>query len=143
MFNDYFGSVSDGRLGTRRFIMLWLVLIAGFVILGLLIGASIGVAERLIGGDVEAVRKTLSQNFGLPVIIALAVIFVAFAFANLNILAKRARDVGLPGWITAIVIAGLSGGVSQATGSGAVAGLGLLLTLILAFIPSNQFRRND
>jgi uncharacterized membrane protein YhaH (DUF805 family) len=110
MVDDYFGSVMSGRLQSQRFIILWLALMITFVVLGMLIGASIGIAERLIGGDLATAQKLLAEKLGIPAIVAVFVIFVLFGFANLNIIAKRARDIGLPGWLTAIVLAGLIGG---------------------------------
>ena len=137
MIGDYLGSALSGRLQTKRFIILWLALMLAFVAFGLLIGASIGVAERLIGGDLATAQKLLIEKLGLPAIIGVFVIFILFAFAKLNIIAKRARDIGLPGWLTAIVLAGLIGGSTQAVGQTSAAGIGMLLLIALAFVPTN------
>jgi len=141
MLGEYFGEISDGRLNTRRFILLWLVLVAVFVVFALLIGTSIGIAEHLIGGDLENAQAILRENLAIPAIIAIAVFFLLFAFAKLNIIAKRARDTGLPGWLSAIIIAGLTGASSQLAGGVSSGGVGLLLLVILTFIPTNTFRR--
>ena len=137
MIGDYFGSALSGRLQTKRFIILWLALMLAFTAFGLLIGASIGVAERLIGGDLATAQKLLIEKLGLPAIIGVFVIFILFAFAKLNIIAKRARDIGMPGWLTAIVLAGLIGGSTQAVGQASAGGIGMLLLIVLAFVPTN------
>jgi uncharacterized membrane protein YhaH (DUF805 family) len=93
MFGDYFGSVTSGRLQTRRFVVLWLALIIAFIAIGLLIGVSIGIAERAIGGDLATAQKLLTEKLGTPAIVAVFLIFVLFLFAKLNIIAKRARDM--------------------------------------------------
>jgi uncharacterized membrane protein YhaH (DUF805 family) len=116
MVDDYFGSVISGRLRTQRFIILWFVLMIAFVVLGFLIGVSIGIAERLTGGDLATAQKLLAETLGVPDIVAVLVIFVLLGFAKLNIIAKRARDIGMPGWLTAIILAGLVGGSTQAMG---------------------------
>jgi uncharacterized membrane protein YhaH (DUF805 family) len=141
MVDDYFGSVMSGRLQTQRFIILWLALMITFVVLGMLIGVSIGIAERLIGGDLATAQKLLTEKLGIPAIVAVFTIFVLFGFAKLNIIAKRARDIGLPGWLTAIVLAGLIGGSTQAVGPGSAGGLGMLLLIVLAFVPTNALAR--
>ncbi len=137
MIGDYFGSALSGRLQTKRFIILWLALMLAFAAFGLLIGASIGVAERLIGGDLATAQKLLIEKLGLPAIIGVFVIFILFAFAKLNIIAKRARDIGMPGWLTAILLAGLIGGSTQAVGQASAGGIGMLLLIVLAFVPTN------
>ena len=141
MVDDYFGSVTSGRLQTQRFIILWLALMIAFVVLGMLIVVSIGIAERLIGGDLATAQKLLAEKLGIPAIVAVFAISVLFGFAKLNIIAKRARDIGLPGWLTAIVLAGLIGGSTQAAGPGLAGGLGMLLLIVLTFVPTNALAR--
>jgi uncharacterized membrane protein YhaH (DUF805 family) len=140
MVRDYFGDFANGRLKSIPFMVRWLVLLAIFfgVLIG--IGAAIGITERLAGGDVEALQRELAQNLGGPFAIAMLVFLVLVLIANLNIIAKRARDVGLPGWLTAIGIAGLSGGISQVAGPTGTGGLGLLLLIVLTFLPTDMLR---
>jgi uncharacterized membrane protein YhaH (DUF805 family) len=143
MIADYFGDVFAGRLSAKRFLIRWAVLVLTFLVAAIGLGALIGITERLIGGDIAEVQRSLAENFGGPAAIILLISFFAFAFAMLNIIAKRARDVGLPGWLTALVIAGLSGAATQATGQSTSGGLGLLLTLILAFLPTDWLAKRD
>lgn len=142
MFIDYFGSVGSGRLHTLRFIVLWFALATSFIALGLLIGVSIGIAERLVGGDLATAQKLLAEELGMPAIFAAFALFVLFGFAKLNIIAKRARDTGLPGWLTAIVLAGLIGGSSQMVGTEVAGGVGMLLLILLAFVPTDTWAQS-
>jgi len=141
MLEDYFAEIGSGRLKTSRFIALWLLLIGILISFALLLGASLGIAERLVGGDIAEAQETLRRALPIPAVIGIVLFFVLFAFAKLNIIAKRARDIGLPGWLTAIIIATLSGAAALATKIGAAGGTGLLLLLILAFVPSDALRR--
>ncbi|MEO1204775.1 MAG: DUF805 domain-containing protein [Pseudomonadota bacterium] len=143
MFKDYLFEISDGRLKTMPFLVRWLILLAVFIGLAIGIGAAIGMTERLIGGDIDAVRQELSSNLGTAIAILVLLTFFVFAFAKLNIIAKRARDVGLPGWLTALVIAALFGAAPQVTGHAATGGLGMLLVLILAVLPTDMMRRKS
>ncbi|MEM6934340.1 MAG: hypothetical protein AAF526_12235 [Pseudomonadota bacterium] len=141
MLKDYFGEFADGRLASGRFIFLWIVLIAGVLMLAIGIGLSIGLAERLIGGDLQEAQRLLRETLGLPAVLAFLAIGLGLAVAKLNIIAKRARDIGLPGWLTAIIIAGLTGGASQAAGEAASGGMGFILLLFLAFLPTGLIAR--
>ncbi len=141
MLKDYFGDVRIGRLETPRFVVLWVMLVVFFVIVGLLLGAGIGIAEHILGGDLATARASLRQQLAMPAVIAVAIGFILLAFAKLNIVAKRARDIGLPGWLTAIVIAGLVGGASQLAPGASAGGLGMLLLIVLAFVPTDALRR--
>lgn len=141
MFNDYFGGLSNGRLASIPFLLRWLILLALFIGVFVGLGAAIGLTERIVGGDLAALQRDLAASLGGPLAIVLLVALLVFVFANLNITAKRARDIGLPGWLTAIVIAMLSGGISQATGQPETGGLGFLLLLILTFLPTDMMRR--
>lgn len=141
MLRDYFGELTGGRLKPIRFVVLWILLVVLFVAFGVLVGASIGIAERLVGGDFMETQRLARESLALPGVIVVAVVFLCLALAKLNIIAKRARDVGLPGWLTAVLIAVLSIGTSQAA-SGPVAGsLGFLLLIILAVLPTGMLRR--
>ena len=143
MIKDYFLDVFDGRLRSIPFLIRWLILLALMIGLAIGLGAVIGVTERLVGGDIQALQQELSSNLGGPVAILMLVAILVFAFANLNITAKRARDVGLPGWLTAIVIAALSGGASQVSGQATTGGLGLILLVILTFLPTDMIRKDS
>ena len=141
VLRDYFTQLAAGRLGRGRYVLLWVGLI-GFLLLGmLLILVGMGVGLGVASGEFATMPERIADAIGLPAIVALIVLALAAVFANLNIVAKRARDTGLPGWLVAVVYLLISGGGSQAGESGSVGGLGLLLMLILAVIPTDQFRR--
>ena len=140
MFKVYFGDLSDGRLKGLAFLGYWLLLIAIFFGFGFLAVVAIGLGEHVIGGDLAKAQDALRKALGVPFLIVFGLFFLGLVFANLNIMAKRARDIGLPGWITAIVAAGLSGLGGQAM-HGVGGGLGLLIILALVLIPTDFARR--
>ena len=69
-----------------------LVLVIGFGI-----GASIGLAERVVGGEVADAQTAITENLGIPGVVVIIAIFSVLLFAHLNVAAKRIRDMGLPG----------------------------------------------
>lgn len=141
MIKDYWGEFANGRLAGKRFFILWIILIIAIVVFGLVVGASIGLAEKLIGGNIAEAQAHLRENFSLPAIVIVAVIGILALVAKLNIIAKRARDIGLPGWISAVVIAGLVGGATQYSHSTTGGGLGMMILIILALIPTDAIKR--
>jgi hypothetical protein len=51
--------------------------------------------------------------------------------------------VGLLGWLTEVAIAARSGGASKVTGQAVTGGLGLLLLLVLALLPTDLMRQKS
>jgi uncharacterized membrane protein YhaH (DUF805 family) len=140
MLKDYFGAVTTGKLKRLRFVGLWVALIVAFFGFGILVAASIGVAEHMIGRDLAAAQNIIREKLAIPAIVGVVAAVLAVGFANLNIMAKRARDVGLPGWITAIVIAAMSGSASQMMDTNLSGGMGGILLIILAVLPSGMIK---
>lgn len=143
MFRDYFGELATGRIGRRRFVLLTLGLIGIALIAMLALVVSVGVASHVFAGDIEEAQTRLAAGLGLPAIAGLVVLGVGVTFANANIVAKRARDTGLPGWPVALVYLVVSGGASQAADGNGSAGIGFLVFILLALIPTGQFARPE
>ncbi len=153
MLNTYFGDVTSGRLLRLPFVGYLILLQVIMIALGLGVAASLGVAENLVGGDLQEAQTMLREKFGIPVMIGFAIFFALFIFADLNLKAKRIRDIGLPGWWTllaALVISIVIGMIvnialgSNLETSKQVSGIiSAIAFLALLFIPSNTFSRNS
>ncbi len=153
MFKTYFGDVTSGYLQRLSFIGYIVLLYVLFFALMLAGAASLGLAENLIGGDLQETQAMLQKKLGIPVVITIAVSLFLFIFATLNLKAKRIRDMGLPGWWTLLavwiisviilvivnVVAG-SDPVLSKTISSAMSAIGVLA---LIFIPSDTFSGNN
>lgn len=137
----FFGEIRDGRLGRMAFLA-WTVLLALVVIgFGLLAGASLAVVQNLIGGDPRTSQALLEEVLAGPLVIALTLVGLVVLFAQYNLVAKRARDIGLPGWPTVLAVLLLTG-LAGATLSEAVIGLlNGVLGLALLLIPTDALRR--
>ena len=139
MFGVLFGDITSGRL--LRLPYLGYSILIG--VLGLLIaigiGASLGIAERLVGGDIQQAQEQLREQFGIPAIIIIGAIFSVLFLAHLNLMAKRIRDMGLPGWwmvLALFVAAALTAGFVSQQASGA---FNSLTWLALLLIPTGMF----
>ena len=140
MINALFGDVKTGRLMRLQYLgysLLLSLLMFGF---GLAIVLAIGAGEHIIGGDLQQAQDKLREMFTLPLMIVYAVVMPLFVFIGLNILAKRIRDIGLPGWLTVLVIIVLEGVASFAVSSGAGSGLHTLVWIALLLIPTDTFK---
>lgn len=90
MFQDMFGEFTTGRVGRGKFVFLTLLLGLSLVVFAMLIGGGIGVFERLGGtADTPGVQPAA---FGT--VLAFFVAGVIVAIGQLNLVGKRARDIG-------------------------------------------------
>jgi len=117
-----------GRSGRARF---WLTLLLQFV--AVLVG----------GGFVIALSSAQLTRAGFP--LALALFGAAFVLSLCNAV-KRLHDIGWSGWCVAPILllellvgmADLGSGEGGVGASGAMSGLGLLITILLGALPGTQ-----
>lgn len=136
MLRKLFADVAAGRLTRLQYLGCWAVLGVAFIAGGIALGAGIGVAERLIGGDLAEAQQALKSRLGGPLLVVLGLALAAALFAHLNIAAKRMRDIGLPGWLAVLAVAVLSGVVSGGVGAEAGSLWGAVVMLVLLLVPS-------
>jgi len=98
MLKTLFGDAATGRLARLPYLGYWFLLGLLGIVIAIGIGASIGVAEQAIGGDIQQAQAHLRENLGLPAISFIFAVGILLLFGNLNLMAKRIRDMGLPGW---------------------------------------------
>jgi len=134
MFKTYFGEFKSGRLQRLPFLGYAFLIIAvqfAFVFATVL---AIGGAEMAIGGDLATAQEAILKSLAIPYLIIFAIFMAALLIAGMNITAKRARDIGLPGWlfvaglifISVLISNFIFPNLSQAIST--VAGLGLLFS---------------
>ena len=150
MIRAFLGALTTGRLARLPFIGFWVLLWVLFALYGLGIALGIGLAEPLIFDDLATAQGYLLEHFAPPVLAALGLFCLLFVFAQFNLLAKRIRDMGLPGWSVLLLIAltsGVLGAVLPPGGelmrlenqvNGSFNGV---LVLALLLIPSGLFAR--
>ena len=164
MWKVYFGEWQSGRLKRLPYLGYdVLLMVLGFVIvMGVLLLAG-GSMERILSMGLAGVLESM----GLVLILAIFVVFIALGIANLNIMAKRIRDMGLPAWgtVAGIILMSIvlnllfpsqqmavgaavadingalsaTGNMQASTGSIVSEGFNMLVFLCLVFIPSDTF----
>ena len=98
MFNDMFGSFSSGAIGRLRFVGLTLLLGFGFLLVGMALGGGAGIFESA-GGD----PAVAGAGLGTVALLVILVVGVAVMVGQLNLVAKRARDIGWPVLPTVVI----------------------------------------
>jgi len=138
MIKALLGDVKTGRLMRLQYLgysLLVYLLMFGFVFLVIL---AIGAGEHIIGGDLQHAQDKLREMFTLPAMIVFAVIMPLFLFMVANIMAKRIRDIGLPGWWSVLAIIVITGIVSYMVSNEVSNGLSTLIWVVLLLVPSNS-----
>ena len=123
------------RLQYLGYSLLVYLLMFGFVFVVIL---AIGAGEHIIGGDLQHAQDKLREMFTLPAMIVFAVIMPLFLFMVANIMAKRIRDIGLPGWWSVLAIIVITGIVSYMVSNEVSNGLSTLIWVVLLLVPSNS-----
>ena len=141
MIKALFGEVKIGRLRRLQYLgysLLLSLLMLGFV---LAVVMAIGAGERIIGGDLEQAQDQLRGMFTLPVMLVFAVVMPLFLFAGANTMAKRIRDIGLPGWWMVLAIMVITGVVSYMVSNEVSSALHTLIWVMLLLVPGNALTK--
>jgi len=165
MWTVYFGEWTDGRLKRLPFF--------GYNILLMVISVAAVFGIVMLAGGMESLGggfPALVEGMGMLVAIALFVFVVMMLAASFNIMAKRFRDMGLPGWwsVAAIIVIsiilemlfpaqhtqmsaavvstqeGLSAAMDADTSTDSIVVqlFNLLIWIVLLFIPSDFFKKS-
>jgi uncharacterized membrane protein YhaH (DUF805 family) len=108
MLKVYFGEWGDGRLKRLQYFGYYLLLMLLMVLMVAGIVFSMGAVENMMGGDIAATQEAMMEHIGLPLAIGMMIFFIAMVIAEVNILAKRIRDMGLPPLWTILGLIALS-----------------------------------
>ena len=142
MITVLFGEIRGGRLARLRYLGWSLFLGLLGIVIAVGIGFATGVAENVVGGDIESAQNQLRSQFGFPAVIFVVVCFVVLLFCSLNLMAKRIRDIGLSGWwmVLAFMVFGavISTLLSEQLGSL----FHFLVWLALLLVPTDKLGRS-
>jgi len=139
MFKTLLGDITNGRLKRLQYLGYSLLLDALMLGFGLAIVLAIGAGEQIIGGNLQLAQDRLREWFTVPFFMVFIPISLLFLFAGLNIMAKRIRDTGLPGWWSILIILVLEFIASFVFSGQYRGGLYPLIWLALLLIPTDSF----
>ena len=124
MLRDLLGDWCTGSLRPRRFAVLWSIVVVVLVVSIFLAFAGAITWVALVNPD-----GSFGAAAGLGIVLIVAIILMTVSLFNIVI--KRGRDIGLPGFVTAIGFVALC----------AMGGLTVFLSIALAVVPSGSFSR--
>lgn len=138
MFKALFGDIQAGRLLRLPYLGYSILISVLMIVFGLALAFAAGVGEHLIAGDMEAAQLHMSENFSIVTVLLFIVVSVLFLFAGCNIMAKRLRDIGLPGWWMVLAIVVVTGAVAVMVSDEASNILQTVIWIVLLLVPSNS-----
>lgn len=126
MLQDMFSNWCTGRIGPRRFAVLWSILVVALVAITFLLfaGAITAVAVLKVGS------AELERHIWAAVVMVGGILLFLAALFNITI--KRGRDIGIPGFVTGVGFLVLF----------TMGGLTVFLTIALALVPSGTVSRS-
>ena len=139
MLNVLIGDIKNGRLLRLQYLGYALFLILLFSLFVFAVILAIGAGEHILGGDLQQAQAQLQEWFSLPFLLIFIVFMAVLSFMSLNIMAKRIRDMGLPGWWIVLILLILESIVSYYVSQQASSGLHTLTWILLLLIPSDLF----
>lgn len=143
MIGVYFGEINTGRLKRLPYLGYGLLITVALFILMFAFVVMIAGAESIIGGDFSETQRRLTDMFGIPVIVLFVILFLGFLFASANLMAKRARDIGWPGWWTVLAVFAATVVISFMFSETMANILNFIIILPFLFIPSDKFERKN
>lgn len=142
MLRALWGEIQHGRLQRLPFLGWYLVLVLLAAVLAFALGAIIGAAERMSGGEPLETQVALGESLGPMGVLVVAALFALLLLGQLNIMAKRVRDMGLPmPWILVLAWLLLSGMLSSVAGAFLSGLLSLMVLLALLLMPTGALAK--
>ena len=105
------------------------------------IAASLGITENIMGGDLEQTQQMLEDKFGAVAILGIRFIVSICTCASINITAKRLRDMGLPGWVSVLIVFLLATLLGFFLAPEAIQIFQAIIFLALVLIPTGLFNK--
>jgi len=141
MLNVFIGDIKTGRLLRIQYLGYSLALFLLVFVFMMLIVLAIGVGEHILGGDLQEAQAQLREWFTFPFMIVFGLFMLVMSFMSFNIMAKRIRDIGLPGWWVILLLVILESVISYSISQQASSGLHTLSWILLVLIPTDSFAK--
>ncbi|MCJ8190702.1 DUF805 domain-containing protein [Sphingomicrobium aestuariivivum] len=128
MLRFLWGDWSDGRVKRKPYVMGFAFTILAIFAVVLLMGFAAGGLQSIYGDWPDDFSDIERKGIGLAAFLGFLGSMLLIGLAQLNLVVKRARDTGTSGLIVGFLFI-----LFLATG------VGFLIALVLAFIPTGQF----
>jgi uncharacterized membrane protein YhaH (DUF805 family) len=140
MIRTLLGDTRSGRLQRLPYLGYYALIVLLFLVVAIGIGLAIGATERMIGGELVDAQRMIGERLGVFGMILIVAVFALLLFAQLNIAAKRVRDIGVPApWLVLLGVLIVVNLISQWLGPQLAGALNLFVFLALLLVPSNAW----
>lgn len=140
MIRTLLGDTRSGRLQRLPYLGYYALIVLLFLALAIGIGVAIGAAEVMADGDLADAPLMVGERLGVVGMILVVAVFALLVFAQLNIAAKRVRDIGVPApWLVLLGVLILVNLISQWLGPQLAGALNLFVFLALLLVPSSAW----
>ncbi len=133
-----FGESKTGRLARGAFARGVAQVLVGCGLAVALVNGLVWASEALIGDEPPSVAVTLVQVLGFLVAGVVATVAGLLTFGFFNLIAKRVRDLGFPGWKTVAVLTMLGTAFSFAAPLTATIGYIVAVWSVLLLVPTSE-----
>lgn len=134
MFSILWGNIQHGQLARLPYL--------GFSLLIGLVLILLGLSVMMLGNGIEQaadLESGISLTLSLPEFTLLLVVAAVMGFAGVNLMAKRLRHIGLPGWPTTLALTLLVAAVGIGWSLFGAIGFQFLIWLTLLCLPKGTF----
>lgn len=134
-----FGEITTGTIHRVPFFwsILGVIVVALIAIIG--IGALFGLDVDMTGLSLAERQAAVVDSLGLIGLGLVVAVGGAMIFAQVNVMAKRLRDMGLPGWMVLAGVVVVTGLVSALISQNIAGLVNLVVWLALLFTPPGIF----
>ncbi len=139
MFRTLFADIKGARL--RRLPYFGYSVLLTVLLLVIMFAAVAGVVgtERLADGDIAEIQQSFAEKAGGATLVILLLSMLALLFAHFNLMAKRVRDIGFPGWPGVLVIFVVSAIAGSVVAEQYASLVNTIVWLALVLIPGGAF----
>ncbi len=137
MFGKIFAELTGARMARLPYFAYTLLLTVTLVVVVFAIVTGIAGFENLRDGNITAIEKRFAEDAGGTLLIAFILFLLTLMFAHFNLMAKRLRDIGFPGWPGVLAVFVGTAVVTAVIGDNYAGTINTLVWLVLVLIPGN------
>ena len=136
MITLLFDQVRTGRAGRLAFAKGLVLLVVALAVATVVLQGLFVFAESFSNGGTPGAFGLVVQLVGFAIAGVVGALALTLLYAFMNLIAKRLRDIGLPGWKALAVLFMLGAAFSLGTPAGAAFGYIGTVWLLLFFLPA-------
>jgi len=139
MFRTMFADIKGARLPRLPYFGYSVLLTVLLLVIMFAAVAGVVGTESLADGNIAEIQQRFAEKAGGPTLVILLLSMLALLFAHFNLMAKRVRDIGFPGWPGVLVIFVVSAIAGSVVAEQYASLVNTIVWLALVLIPGGAF----